>query len=170
MRVRKDKLPENTHLETSEVLADLEKKVWGGVVTDWGSGMPPSQRKVPQCRRYQPQVLLASTKAASCTGGAAQKQYENKVLRPLLGGEHIHQGHYVRLPAEFAATLARMSGLQLTQDAWIAPDHTVFCPGPPQDPGISSLSRLYAWLIALVYPAGMRTGPRSNCIMSFWWP
>ncbi|CAL5223185.1 g5659 [Coccomyxa viridis] len=105
LRVRKEKLPENTHPETSEALAGLEKKVWEGVITDWGSG------------------------------GAAQDQYENKVLRPLLGAECFHRGEYVRLPVDFAATLARTYGLQLSQDAWIAPDHTVFCPQPSQEPG-----------------------------------
>lgn len=93
------------------------------------------------------------TGGASCTGGAAQDQYENKVLRPLLGAECFHRGEYVRLPVDFAATLARTYGLQLSQDAWIAPDHTVFCPQPSQEPGISSTSPLYAWLVTTLCPA-----------------
>ncbi len=40
-----------------------------------------------------------------------------------------------------------MYGLQLTQDAWIVLDHTVFCPGAPPDPGIPSPC-LHAWLVA----------------------
>ena len=60
------------------------------------------------------------------TGAAAQEQYENKVLRPLLGGEHIHQGRYKHLPMQFVAALSQQHGLQLSRNAWVVQDHTVF--------------------------------------------
>lgn len=37
IRVRKEKLPENSRLETSQC---LEKNIWDGTITDWGPGMP----------------------------------------------------------------------------------------------------------------------------------
>ena len=134
LRIRKVKLPENNPLATKEGLADLEEKIWNGIITDWSPGVPPW--RVSACK------VQATSFASSelpvdppiCTGGAAQEKYENKVLRPLLGGEHIHQGKYVRLPLGFAAVLARHYGLQLSQDAWIVQDHTVFHEGPAPDP------------------------------------
>ena len=93
----------------------------------------PPKCQLPQCRDITSQDPQA---ALSCTGGGAQAEYENKVLRPLLGGEHIHQGVYVQLPLGFAAILAQRYGLQLSQDAWIVRDHTLFQQRPALGSGV----------------------------------
>ena len=55
-----------------------------------------------------------------------QQQYEDRILKPLLGSDFIHQGCHIQLTPEFAAALSQLYQLQLARQAWLEHDHTVF--------------------------------------------
>ena len=67
-----------------------------------------------------------------------QQQYEDRILKPLLGSDFIHQGCHIQLTPEFAAALSQLHQLQFARQAWLEHDHTVF-PGPAHaTPGVST--------------------------------
>ncbi|CAK0784741.1 hypothetical protein CVIRNUC_007945 [Coccomyxa viridis] len=99
LRVRKQKLLLDTHSDTPTELQLLEREIWGSLINDWSSE------------------------------AIVQQQYEDRVLKPLLGSDFIYQDRHIQLTPEYAAALSQLHQLQLARQAWLEHDHTVF-PGP----------------------------------------
>ena len=73
-----------------------------------------------------------------CAEAIVQQQYEDRVLKPLLGSDSIYQGRHIQLTPEYAAALSQLHQLQLAQQAWLEHDHTVFPDPVNATPGAST--------------------------------